>query len=146
MAKGIYLGVGNVARKVKKAYIGIGGVARKIKKMYIGIGNVARLFFSGGELEYVGTITALSAARDSLRATTVGSYALFGGGYTSNFSNVVDAYNTSLTRSTPTALSTARSNLAATTVGSYALFGGGYVSTSISDVTRSNVVDAYTAD
>jgi hypothetical protein len=50
---------------------------------------------------------------------------------------VVDAYDTSLTRSTPTALSTARRYLAATTVGDYALFGGGNASS------YSSVVDAY---
>ncbi len=79
-------------------------------------------------------VTPLSAARHALAATTVGDYALFGGGDTP-VSNVVDAYDTSLTRTTPTALSVARGYLAATTVGNYALFGGGW--------TTSNVVDAY---
>jgi tRNA G37 N-methylase TrmD len=60
---------------------------------------------------------------------------LFGGGYTGSYSNTVDAYDNSLTRSTPTALSVDRYYLAATTVGNYALFGGGY--------SASNVVDAY---
>ncbi len=50
---------------------------------------------------------------------------MFGGGEASSRLSTVDAYNTSLTRSTPTALSVARSYLAATTVGNYALFGGG---------------------
>jgi hypothetical protein len=49
--------------------------------------------------------------------------------------NKVDAFDTSLTRSTPTALSTGRRSLAATTVGNYALFGGGS--------RYSDVVDAY---
>jgi len=80
-------------------------------------------------LSYYGTITPLSVARENLAATTIGNYALFGGGYSTS---VVDAYDTSLTRTTPTPLSVARYNLAATTVGNYALFGGG-----------SNVVDAY---
>ena len=48
---------------------------------------------------------------------------MFGGGYPD--SSTVDAYNTSLTRTSPTALSEARRNLAATSVGNYALFGGG---------------------
>lgn len=47
MAKGAYIGVSAVARKVKKMYIGVGGVARKVKKAYIGVGGVARLFWSG---------------------------------------------------------------------------------------------------
>jgi len=87
-------------------------------------------------LSYYGTIDALSVARRNLAATTVGNYALFGGGWTgSAYSNAVDAYNTSLTRTTPTALSVARRYLAATTVGNYALFGGGSE--------PSNAVDAY---
>ena len=86
-------------------------------------------------LSYYGTIDALSVARNSLAATTVGDYALFGGGYPA--SSVVDAYDTSLTRTTPTPLSVARSGLVATTVGDYALFGGGTTG-SLSDV-----VDAY---
>ena len=96
------------------------------------------------------TPTELSQARDGLTATTVArtggsspqsSYALFGGGYASSFpyySDVVDAYDTSLTRTTPTELSQARNSLTATTVGNYALFGGGD-----NNRTRFDVVDAY---
>ena len=63
-----------------------------------------------------------------LAATTLGNYALFGGGKTPGSgsspiaSNSVDAYNQSLTRSTPTVLSVARYWAAATTIGNYALF------------------------
>ena len=79
MAKGAYIGVNNVARKIKKAYIGIGGVARPC--------------WSSGELAYYGTITSLSQARRQTVAATVGNYALFGGGYSGNsMSSVVDAY------------------------------------------------------
>jgi len=39
MAKGAYIGVNNVAKKIKKGYVGVDGVARKIKKAYIGIGG-----------------------------------------------------------------------------------------------------------
>ena len=96
MAKRAYIGVGGVARKVKKGYIGVGDVARKIKKAYIGIGGVARPCWSGGELAYYGTITPLSIERCYLAATTVGNYALFGGGYGDGNGNVklntVDAY------------------------------------------------------
>ena len=89
-------------------------------------------------LSYYGTITPLSVARGEFAATTVGNYALFGGGWTGSArSNVVDAYDTSLTRTTATPLSQARNNLVATTVGNYALFGGGYTGSA------SNVVDAY---
>ena len=117
------------ARKIKKGYIGIGSKARKIKEAYIGIGGVARPCWAGGELAYYGAITPLSVARYALAATTVGNYALFGGGRNSTSlmgtQSTVDAYDVSLTRSAPTPLSQPRSYIAATTVGNYALFGGG---------------------
>lgn len=131
MAKGLYIGVDNKARKVKKGYIGVSNKARKIKKMYIGIGGKARPCWSGGELEYYGTITGLSVARHSLVATSIGGYALFGGGFDDNSTStyrdsaVVDAYDQALTRTTPTPFmvnGTQYMYLAATTVGNYALF------------------------
>lgn len=83
--------------------------------------------------------TTLSEARRNLAATTVGNYALFGGGYAgSSATDVVDAYGNSLTRTIPTALSVAREVLASTKIGNYALFGGGYVSSTYRDT-----VDAY---
>ena len=139
MAKGAYIGVNGIAQKIKGGYIGIDGVAKKIKKAYIGVGGVARPCWGGGdEPTYYGTATALSTARDGLAATSVGDYALFGGGFNDfSYPVVVDAYNSSLVRSTPTALSKARYSLAATSVGKYALFGGGDFDN------ETNVVDAY---
>ena len=141
MAKGAYVGVDGVAHKVKKIYTGVDNVAKQVKKGYVGVGGVARPFFSAeARLEYYGVITPLSVARYILAATTVGNYALFGGGERSDsISECVDAYDGNLTRSTPTVLSVARYYLAATTVGNYALFGGGYGS----DSTYKAAVDAY---
>ena len=127
MSKRAYIGVDGVARKIKKGFGGVDGVARKIKRAYVGIGGVARPCWSGGELAYYGTITDLRVARNYLAATTVGNYALFAGGSLGDDRcDTVDAYDLSLTCTTPTALTTARTGLAATTVGNYALFGGGY--------------------
>lgn len=42
MAK-IYIGVDNVARRLKRAYIGVDNVARLVKKVYIGVNDVAQL-------------------------------------------------------------------------------------------------------
>ena len=50
MAKGIYIGADNIARKVKGMYVGVDGVAMKVKKAYIGVNDVARLFYSTEEL------------------------------------------------------------------------------------------------
>lgn len=47
MAKQMYIGVGDKARKVKKIYTGVNGVARKVKKGYVGVNGVARQFWSG---------------------------------------------------------------------------------------------------
>ena len=101
--------------------------------------GVCGTFLRNVGLTYYGTITPLSVARQQLAATTVGNYALFGGGSDPNSDNyaTVDAYNSSLTRTTSTALSEARTRLTATTIGSYALFGGGSGSSS------SATVDAY---
>ena len=121
------------------------------------VGNYA--LFGGGSYDYDccdtidaydssltrSTATALSQARDGIAATTVGNYAVFGGGsyYDDNYDNIVssavDAYDTSLTRTTSTGLSVARNWLAATTIGNYALFGGGMNDEHMFDV----VVDAY---
>ena len=58
------------------------------------------------------------------QTTTIGNYALFGGG--NNNGSIVDVYDASLTRTATTNLSIYRYMHAATTVGNYALFGGGY--------------------
>lgn len=45
-AKGsVYVGVNDVARKVKTMYVGVNGVARKVKKIYVGVNGVARLCY-----------------------------------------------------------------------------------------------------
>ena len=151
MAKAVYVGVNSKARKMKKAYVGISGKARKVKKMYIGVGGKARLCYSA-ELERYGMAAALSAPLDSMRAATVGKYALFAGGYIRSVfgysvSSSVDAYNTSLTKSTPTELSCKRCGHAAASVGGYALFAGGASSYNLfgyyDDLVSS--VDAYDA-
>lgn len=151
MAKAVYVGVGSKARKMKKAYIGIGGKARKVKKMYIGDSSgKARLCYSA-ELERYGMAAALSTARYDMRAATVGKYALFAGGYISKeflgyvVSSSVDAYNTSLTKSTPTELSCKRGGHVAASVGGYALFAGGASSRNWLDTYGDivNSVDAY---
>ena len=98
-------------------------------------------FTPTGSIVWYGNATPLSQNRRYLVATTVGNYALFGGGYNGSYSSVVDAYDKTLTRTIPTALSQARNHLPATAVGNYALFGGGYIGGSYS-----SVVDAYDQD
>lgn len=47
MAKGIYIGIDNKAKKVNKAYVGIGEIAKKAKKIYLGVDGIAKLVWSG---------------------------------------------------------------------------------------------------
>lgn len=42
MAKNIFIGVNNVAKKPKNIYVGVNGVARKVKAAYVGVNGVAR--------------------------------------------------------------------------------------------------------
>lgn len=101
-------------------------VARRIKKAYIGIGGKARPFLTSGELLYYGGIDALADKSACLAATTVGNYALLGGGKNaSTYFTTMTSYDKTLTKSRPTSLGNGRFFLAATTVGNHALFGGG---------------------
>ena len=118
----------SIARKVKKVYVGVDNKARKVKKGYIGVGGVARPFFSAEQkLEYYGKATDLSIARYALAGASVGDYALFAGGNKTANAKVVDAYNNSLTHSTPTELTSEYSQYmaGANAGGEYALFAGG---------------------
>ena len=45
MAKEMYVGINDVARKITNAYVGINGVARKIVKGYVGVNDIAHLIF-----------------------------------------------------------------------------------------------------
>ena len=128
MAKAVYVGVGSKARKMKKAYVGIGGKARKVKKMYIGDSSgKARLCYSA-ELKKVGTATALGRPCQVLAAASVGDYALFAGrdeGFITYSPSAIDAYDTSLTKSSPTGWSAERKDCGAASIGDHALFAGG---------------------
>ena len=112
-----------------RAVIGGGandGVAQKYVRIYDGS-------FTGFTI----LDTSLSIARHKLAATSVGDYALFGGGRgDGTFYPTVDAFNLSGTRTSAAPLSKARMNLTATGV----RFGGGEV-----NGTRCDVVDKYTS-
>ena len=84
----------------------------------------------------------LSSVRLLCVAVSVDGYALFCGGETSSTPqtalDIVDAYDTSLTRTSQNPLSVARYRISATTIGDYALLGGGDTRSE-----RTDVVDAY---
>ena len=138
MAKKPYVEVGGKTRKAKKGYVSVNDEARKIKKAYVGVDGKARAFWSGGELRYYGTATALSEARYDLTATATGGYALFAGGKTDKYSNVVDAYNRSLTRTKPAGLEKYGVHIA-TSVGQYAII----ATNDLSSTLITSVADSY---
>ena len=79
-------------------------VSKRIKKAYIGIGGKARPFLVSG-VESFGEITELVMARYGIKATSIGNYALFAGGYNSSDSSAsapkrVDIYTQTLTHLT----------------------------------------------
>ncbi len=88
-------------------------------------------------------IGPLSYPRNAPAGTTLGNFAVFGGGsepgsaYTAL--RTVDAYDSYLTHTTPEELSDRRSLLGAGSIGDYALFGGGRRSAT----SHSKVVDIY---
>jgi len=94
-------------------------------------------------------ITALSDPSTGLSGTSIGGYALFAGGWYSsggynNYLSSVNAYNNSLTRSSPSSLSVGRLGMASATFNNYAWFGGGHRYTpSGSDPTYYSNVDIY---
>ena len=96
MAKKLYFEVGGKTRKAKKGYVSVDDKARKIKKAYVGVNGKARAFWSGGELRYYGTATALSVAMRAIGVST-SHHALFA----SKPFTTVDAYDASLTRTQP---------------------------------------------
>lgn len=80
MAKNIYVGIANKARKLKNIYLGIASKARKTKGAYNGISERARSCFAGGDPGY--SISAQSGVNLSF-ADDVGSNIL---GLTNSYS------------------------------------------------------------
>lgn len=97
-------------------------------------------FFGGGSLLYgivnmyntlltrTTSTNALTQKRTMLTSTnSKNNYVLFGGGWTDSAtrSNLVEAFNNSMGKTTPTTLSIPRYDLASASIGDYALFAGG---------------------
>lgn len=117
MGKGIYTGVGSVARKVKRIYVGVDGVARKVKRVYVGDGNgVARLCWSAGEIVKNGTLSSPGTVYASAENP---SYSVFLGG------SSIYAYNSSLTKTSKSSSYSYPTRSKGGSIGNYAVFYGG---------------------
>ena len=93
------------------------------------------------------TTATLSQPREGMTATTVGTKAIFAGGWTeSGPSSVVDIYDTSTGKWSAAKLSQARYyGMVAATVGTQAIFAGGVTGNSDGRLVESSVVDIYDA-
>lgn len=141
MAKGMYVGVNGVAKKVKTMYVGVGGVAKRVKRAYIGVNGVAKLFYlNSGTITSKGLITNLKSYRPACIGGSVGNYAIIAGGTSTTSSSeigtsfaygygyIVSTYNASLTLGTAENLNTSVGGYLAhsrgESVGDYCLFMG----------------------
>lgn len=82
MSKAVYIGIDDIAVKIKKMYVGVDGVARKVKKGYVGVDGVARQFFSADQLIYTGEYSVSEVEKDGVaynlyRLITSGMLTLF---------------------------------------------------------------------
>lgn len=134
MAGKAYVGVNNVAHRVKKIYVGVNNVARKVKKVYVGVNGLARLCFSNGDLRrYANELNA----------------SFYEGAATSNYMVLITgttatAYNRSLT-ATILAAPTSRleNSVGAASTGEYNLFAGGFGTTPAGYDRSLDAVDCY---
>lgn len=100
--------------------------------------GVSSLFLYNSSLtRATGNSSSLSKSRANIAASANKKYALFGGG--SSYGTTVDAFDSSITRTSAPPLRVDRTQLAATNLGKYVLFGGGLSGT----VTAHSAVDAY---
>lgn len=148
MAKGIYLGIDSLSRKVKKMYLGIEGIARKVKKGYIGINGIARLFFAGGGSKPVwqGYAQQFDQRLRSRAASIVGKHLIFFSGHNGvNTTGYVDSYSSDLTKQSLSSIGGygfGRDNSANPPNANYACFGPG----AYTNQTSTQLTQAYDAD
>lgn len=102
MAKVVYTGVNNIARKVKNIYVGVNGTARKVKKAYVGVNNVARLCYSSSymwakyNLNITGSKYNLTYGGDYDNIVNASSSYISPIGYISNSNNPLTIYNSDI--------------------------------------------------
>lgn len=76
MAKGIYVGVGGVPKKVKKIYAGVNGVPRKVKKVFVGVNGVPRLVWSS-DVTFTKIASSVQTRHDVAPAVTTATQLVF---------------------------------------------------------------------
>lgn len=77
MAKKALLTIDSTYHKIKKGFLTIDGIYRKVKKAYITIGGVYRPCWSGGKIEYYGTIEDLPFSGAVAASVSTAGWAYF---------------------------------------------------------------------
>lgn len=130
----------NPAQQMPESILSAGGTT---------VGSYALIECHGKMVAYNTSLTRSYAPDKSKEGASeggnVGSYALFAGGFSYN-SNVVDAYNSSLTHSLPTVLSSSRCTLPGVNYGSNVIFGGGAVDMYDASLTRTTAAKTSDVD
>lgn len=127
MAKGIYVGVDGVVKKCKH-YIGVGGVAKKVKKGYVGVSGTPKLMYSS-DLAYSTTISQSFTPSAPQVGTANPKYAIF---YKEDFFSKFYGYNSSYVESSVSSTyytSQPIGNVSSGRIGNYALIIGGRYNT-----------------
>ena len=147
---------------VKSTASGLSEVKRYLASTTVGdyalFGGGSNITYTGDDTIYYSTVDVynsslvkstasdLSEKRNDMSATTVGNYALFGGGSTyppyTSYADV-DAYSSSLVKSIAPDLARGCDEGAATTVGDYAIFAGGSYESSSGIEELNDTVDVY---
>lgn len=147
MAKGIYVGVNSLARKVKGGYIGVSNIARKIKKAYVGIGGVARPVLADAKAVYGGNVCTVSTGHSATPTSPSGcgtdEYAMFYGfsrstSSANNFSSTLVHVNQNLVAGTLSE-GTGYAEMAGVSTGGSGLFIGGMRSSSSKTISVSDI-------
>ena len=83
MAKNIFIGVNNVAKKPKNIYVGVDGKARRVKEVFIGVNGIARKCWPSSvlpnsytQLEYIDMCLGMVDSNATLNARIIVSFSL----------------------------------------------------------------------
>lgn len=148
ISRGVYVGVANKARKVKKMYVGVDGKARKVKKGYIGVNGKARLFYQPFSTFSVKKSLSDGGMGADVAGVSFQNKAIFAGGFTSfktemNASSTVISIDKNLTKTDLTSLSSALGACGGASIGNYCIFAGGVNFVSSTDGVPQSQVTVY---
>lgn len=127
MAENVKVNVGGTYKELDKGYVNIGGTWKELDKIWVNIGGVWKEVGLELILSYYGTATALSTQRRMLRGESFNDFAIMAGGQygTSAYYDILELYNSTLTKTTGTPLVVGRSSISSGVIPGYVVFSTG---------------------